>query len=142
MYILFVLEYESHHAALNYTSTSISLLPPITKDDTGICTDGTVQAYSRSYINTSYLNIYKFKVCNCFNAVSLFCFSLGIHGNRPKILPQNMPQYRNVFNDHARRDFCYWLSEKKAPKCKFLSNLCCSKMSLWCDIHTYMWLEG
>uniref|UniRef100_UPI0037E856E7 putative deoxyribonuclease TATDN2 n=1 Tax=Semicossyphus pulcher TaxID=241346 RepID=UPI0037E856E7 len=24
-----------------------------------------------------------------------------------------MPQYRNVFNDRARRDFCYWLIDKK-----------------------------
>ncbi|KAM4581843.1 uncharacterized protein V3H82_005954 [Fundulus diaphanus] len=34
------------------------------------------------------------------------------------ILPQNMPQYRNVFNDRARRNFCYWLVEKKSPTCE------------------------
>ncbi|KAM3877842.1 von Hippel-Lindau disease tumor suppressor [Diretmus argenteus] len=31
--------------------------------------------------------------------------------------PQNMPQYRNEYNDRARRDFRYWLVEKKAPTC-------------------------
>lgn len=29
---------------------------------------------------------------------------------------QNLPQYRNEYNDRARRGFRYWPIEKKAPK--------------------------
>ncbi|KAL7407369.1 hypothetical protein ABVT39_007435 [Epinephelus coioides] len=42
----------------------------------------------------------------------------GVHQNTPKTSPQNMPQFRNEFNDRARRGFCYWVIEKKAPACK------------------------
>lgn len=45
---------------------------------------------------------------------------IGISGHRPKVQPQNMPQYRNVFNEHARRGFCYWSVEKKDSACKFV----------------------
>ncbi|TKS71599.1 hypothetical protein D9C73_004949 [Collichthys lucidus] len=38
--------------------------------------------------------------------------------NTQKISPQNMLQYRNVFNDRARMNFCYWLVERKGTKCK------------------------
>ncbi|KAJ8370543.1 hypothetical protein SKAU_G00105710 [Synaphobranchus kaupii] len=30
--------------------------------------------------------------------------------------PQTLPQYRNEYNDRARRGFRYWLIEKKVPK--------------------------
>ena len=53
-----------------------------------------------------------------FPCVWLTCFSLGVHQHTPKSSSQNMRQYRNVFNDRARRDFCYWLVEKKGPTCK------------------------
>ncbi|KAM7402027.1 hypothetical protein PAMP_017301 [Pampus punctatissimus] len=44
----------------------------------------------------------------------------NLHYNSPKTssLPHNMPQYRNMFNDRAKRGFCYWLVEKKASTCK------------------------
>ncbi|XP_056258918.1 uncharacterized protein LOC130186152 [Seriola aureovittata] len=42
----------------------------------------------------------------------------SIHHDAPKTSPQNMPQYRNVFNDRARRGFCYWVMEKKGSTCK------------------------
>ncbi|KAM8757928.1 uncharacterized protein AB9X84_010562 [Acanthopagrus schlegelii] len=42
----------------------------------------------------------------------------SVHQHTPKSSSQNMRQYRNVFNDRARRDFCYWLVEKKGPTCK------------------------
>ncbi|CAB1457334.1 unnamed protein product [Pleuronectes platessa] len=38
--------------------------------------------------------------------------------NHKKTSPQNMPQYRNVFNNRARMGFCYWTVERKAPACK------------------------
>ncbi|XP_055364765.1 uncharacterized protein LOC114855585 isoform X2 [Betta splendens] len=45
----------------------------------------------------------------------------SISDHRPEFQPQNMPQYRNVFSERARRGFCYWLAEKKKPACKAYS---------------------
>ncbi|KAI1892738.1 hypothetical protein AGOR_G00136630 [Albula goreensis] len=33
-----------------------------------------------------------------------------------RVSPQNLPLYRNEYNDRARRGFCYWLIEKRIPK--------------------------
>ncbi|KAL3058520.1 hypothetical protein OYC64_010635 [Pagothenia borchgrevinki] len=41
-----------------------------------------------------------------------------VNHNKPKTLPQDMPQLRNEFNDRARRGFCYWVLEKKGSACK------------------------
>ncbi|KAI3370152.1 hypothetical protein L3Q82_024934 [Scortum barcoo] len=81
--------YESHEDALNCATTS-SLLPPLTRDDTAVNDPITSVVQRRS-----------------------------VHQNTPKTSPQNMPQYRNAFNDRARRDFCYWLIEKKGSKCEY-----------------------
>ncbi|CAJ1051052.1 uncharacterized protein LOC118495263 isoform X2 [Xyrichtys novacula] len=42
----------------------------------------------------------------------------GMHQSKPSTSPQNMPQYRNVYNDRARRDFCYWFIDKRGLACK------------------------
>ncbi|KAJ7999159.1 hypothetical protein DPEC_G00212510 [Dallia pectoralis] len=45
--------------------------------------------------------------------------SYSLMGNNASL--QDLPQYRNEYNDRARRGFCYWPIEKKAPKCHGLS---------------------
>ncbi|KAM6947110.1 uncharacterized protein PEZ65_000794 isoform 2-T2 [Lycodopsis pacificus] len=42
----------------------------------------------------------------------------SVHKNTPKNSPQNMAQFRNEFNDRARRGFRYWLIENKGSACK------------------------
>ncbi|XP_068170854.1 putative deoxyribonuclease TATDN2 [Antennarius striatus] len=42
----------------------------------------------------------------------------SLHKSTAKPLCQNMLQYRTVFNDHARRGFCYWLVDKKGSTYK------------------------
>ncbi|KAK2862203.1 hypothetical protein Q5P01_001736 [Channa striata] len=81
---------ESHEAVLNNTTSSNSvLLPQLTKKDLTI--NDPVLSTVQAY---------------------------SIHLNKPKISPQNMPQYRNKFNDRAKQGFRYWLIEKKTPTCK------------------------
>ncbi|KAM7006067.1 uncharacterized protein LKV04_002691 [Tautogolabrus adspersus] len=52
------------------------------------------------------------------NRVTCMVQRAGMHQNAPSTSPRNMPQYKNVYNDHARRNFCYWLIEKKGSTCK------------------------
>ncbi|XP_078028503.1 uncharacterized protein LOC144464660 isoform X1 [Epinephelus lanceolatus] len=79
---------ESHEGALNTTASS-SLLPHLTLEETAV--NDPVPSMVQAY---------------------------SVHQNTPKTSPQNMPQFRNEFNDRARRGFCYWVIEKKAPACK------------------------
>ncbi|XP_076599144.1 uncharacterized protein LOC143328095 [Chaetodon auriga] len=79
---------ESHEDAVNCTTTS-RLLPPLTQGET------TVHDPAPSMVQ-----------------------GYSVHQKTPKTSPQNMLRYRNVFNDRARRDFCYWLVEKKGSSCK------------------------
>lgn len=112
------LVYESHEGALNRAATS-SLFPPLTQDESAVNAPSAVQGCSTSHSSRRCLNISVLVIC--FPAVSLLCFvSLGVHQNTPKTSPQNMPRYRNVFNDRARRDFCYWLIEEKGSTCKYV----------------------
>ncbi|XP_035858063.1 uncharacterized protein LOC118495263 isoform X2 [Sander lucioperca] len=80
--------YESHEGALNHTPSS-SLLPPLILDETAV--NDPVPSMVQAY---------------------------GVNQNTPNTSPQNKPQFRNEFNDRARRGFCYWVIEKKGSPCK------------------------
>lgn len=116
--LLNALVYESHEGTLNCTTAtgSSSLLPPL--PETAVNGLSAVSANSTSHINMgcSYVFI-------CLASLSdpqmYGYFFLGMLENTPKISPQNMLQYRNVFNDRARMNFCYWLVERKGTKCKY-----------------------
>ncbi|GAA6215762.1 uncharacterized protein LOC118495263 isoform X2 [Lates japonicus] len=69
--------------------TASSLLPPLTQDETAAID------HIPSMVQTQ-----------------------SIRHNTPRTSPHNLPQYRNEFNDRARRGFCYWIMEKRGSACK------------------------
>lgn len=119
--LLHALGYKWYDEARNCTSGG-SLLPSLTRNGTAVTepvNTSRVQPFSRStwspLLLIFFLVIYLLHYCFPF-----IWFPLGLHQTTPKTTSQALLQYKNVFNDHAKRNFCYWLIEKKSTTCKCL----------------------
>lgn len=101
---------------VNWDAKNLFCIPPLAQEETtrSKCAPSLFQQHRRTfYLLWAVLNVH---ICPLWYNISLL--SSGLTQNPSKILPQNMPEHRNMFNDRARRNFCYWLAEKKPLQCR------------------------